>query len=82
MKTIAIIANNTRIESALVSMFLNANYYVKIAVDDIQNKQHFEHLMDLELNQNLHVSEIEQDQQSVMTDFTKDCDYVLFSRNN
>ena len=81
MKTIAIIANNHRIESSLVSLFLSANFYVKIAVSNIEKTAQFEHLMDLDLNQNLHVSEIDQQEESAMVDFTKDCEYVLFSQH-
>lgn len=78
MKTIGIIGGTASIESHLVSLFLNAHYYVKIAVDNITIKAKFEHLMDLEHNENLHVCELDSTLKSAISSFTKDCDYVLF----
>ncbi|MGB3607676.1 MAG: hypothetical protein WA775_13905 [Psychroserpens sp.] len=78
MKTIAIIANENPIDSNLVLLFLNADFYVKIAVTNIAKTPLFAHVMDLDLNQNLHVSEIDLYKEFEMANFTKDCDYVLF----
>lgn len=78
MKTIAIIGNDLYIDSHVVQLFLNAEYYVKVAVKNIANKNQYAHLMDLEFNQNLHVSEIDQEEESAIKNFAKDCDYVLY----
>ncbi len=78
MKTIGIIGGTAFIESHLVSLFLYADYYVKVAVNNIGIKTNFNHLMDLENNENLHVCELDSSSKSAISSFTKDCDYVLF----
>lgn len=78
MKTIGIIGGTATIESQLVSLFLCADYYVKIAVNNIAIKTNFNHLMDLENNENLHVCELDSRSKLAISNFTKDCDYVLF----
>lgn len=78
MKTIAIIGNEVYIDSQIVQLLLKAEFYVKVAVKNITDKNQYAHLMDLEFNQNLHVSEINQEEKSAIDNFAKGCDYVLF----
>ena len=78
MKKAGIIGGSGYIESDIISLFLNQNFNVKISTLDISKKENYNHLMELEHAENLYVCELDTSTKSVLTNFTKDCDVVIF----
>ena len=78
MKKAGIIGGSGYIESDIISLFLNQNFNVKISTLDISKKENYNHLMELEHAENLYVCELDTSTKSALTNFTKDCDVVIF----
>ena len=78
MKKIGIIGGSGFIDSDVISLFLKNLYDVKVSIDDISQKENYQHLMELQHSDNLYVCELNPQIKSDLNDFTKDCDYVLF----
>ncbi|MEY8848510.1 hypothetical protein AB9K26_06830 [Psychroserpens sp. XS_ASV72] len=78
MKKIGIIGGSGYIESDIISTFLEKQYDVKISTSDITKKVNYQHLMDLKNSDNLYVCELDTSSKTDLSNFTKDCDFVVF----
>jgi len=82
MKKVGIIGGCGFIESDIVSLFLNNRFDVKVSTIDISKKENYQHLMELQHIDNLYVCELNSTIKTDMDDFTKDCDYVIFTNQS
>lgn len=78
MKKAGIIGGSGYIESDIISLLLCKQYDVKVSTEDISKKENFQHLMELDHSEHLHVCEVNASTQSDIQHFTKDCDFVIF----
>ncbi|MCB0382165.1 MAG: hypothetical protein KDD05_02330 [Psychroserpens sp.] len=78
MKKAGFIGGSGFIESDIISLLLNKNFDVKVSTTDISRKENYEHLMELDHSENLYVCEIDTQLKSALSNFTKDCDLVIF----
>jgi len=79
MKKAGVIGGSGFIESEIISMLLYKNYDVKVSTSDISKIENFQHLMELDHSEHLHVCEINSEIKSDLKQFTKDCDFVIFT---
>jgi hypothetical protein len=78
MKKVAIIGGSDFIDSDIISLLLNAPFYVKVSTSDISKKETYEHLMELKGSEKLHVCELERKNQTALNSFISNCDHVIF----
>lgn len=78
MKKVGVIGGSGFIESDVISLLLLHNFNIKVSTIDISIKENYEHLMELDHSENLYVCEIDTQQTSAISNFTKDCDLVIF----
>ncbi|WP_040250784.1 hypothetical protein [Psychroserpens mesophilus] len=78
MKKVGVIGGSGFIESDVISLLLLHNFNIKVSTIDISIKENYEHLMELDHSENLYVCEIDTQQKSAISNFTKDCDLVIF----
>ena len=78
MKRAGIIGGTGFIESDIVSLLLYKHYEVKVSTSDISKMENYQHLMELEHSEHLHVCEINLRKQSEVDQFTKDCDFIVY----
>ena len=78
MKKVGVIGGSGFIESDVISLLLLHNFNIKVSTIDILIKENYEHLMELDHSENLYVCEIDTQQTSAISNFTKDCDLVIF----
>lgn len=78
MKKAGIIGGSGFIDSSFIAFLLHKTYEVKISTSDISKKENYQHLMDLEGSQHLHVCEIDMTKPNALRQFKKDCDIIIF----
>lgn len=78
MKKAGIIGGFGFIESDVIALLLQTRYDVKVSTNDISKKENYQHLMELEGSQHLHVCEMNLAKPKDLRQFTKDCDLVIF----
>jgi hypothetical protein len=78
MKKAGVIGGSGFIDSDVISLLLLNNFDVKVSTIDISIKENYEHLMDLDQSEHLYVCEIDSKQNAALSNFTKDCDIVIF----
>lgn len=78
MRKAGVIGGSGFIESDVISLLLLNNFDVKVSTIDISIKGNYEHLMELEHSEHLYVCEIDSKQKAALSNFTKDCDLVIF----
>ncbi|WP_299225997.1 hypothetical protein [uncultured Psychroserpens sp.] len=77
MKKVGIISGSGFIESDIIKLFLNQDFDVKISTADISIKENYQHLMELNNAQALHICELDEYNTTAIIDFVKDCDYII-----
>ncbi len=77
MKKAGIIGGSGFIGSHTTKRFLNEGYKVKVSATDITKEEKYQHLMQLQHAENLHVSELNIEDKAALQDFVKDCDIVI-----
>ena len=77
MKKVGIIGGSGFIGSHITKRFLNEGYKVKVSATDITKEEKYQHLMQLQHAENLHVSELNVEDKAALQDFVKDCDIVI-----
>ncbi|WP_456442631.1 NAD-dependent epimerase/dehydratase family protein [Psychroserpens sp.] len=77
MKKVGIIGGSGFIGSHTTKRFLNEGYKVKVSATDITKEEKYQHLMQLQHAENLHVSELNIEDKAALQDFVKDCDIVI-----
>ena len=78
MKKVGVIGGSGYINSDIIDLLLHKQFEVKVSTEDLSNKENYQHLMDLDHSEHLHVCEVNSKQKSDLTDFTSDCDFVIF----
>lgn len=78
MKKVGVIGGLGFIESEIISLLLQKQFDVKVSTEDISKKENYQHLMELDHAEHLHVCEINSTTKSDIQQFSKDCDYVIF----
>lgn len=78
MKKVGVIGGSGYIEIEIISLLLNAQFDVKVSTEDISRKENYQHLMELDHSEHLHVCEVNSTTNSDLQQFTKDCDFVVF----
>ena len=78
MKKAGIIGGSGFIESDIVSLLLSKQYDVKVSTSNINKMENYQHLMELNHSEHLHVCEIDINTKSDLEQFTKDCDFIVF----
>jgi nucleoside-diphosphate-sugar epimerase len=77
MKKVGIIGGSGFIGSHTTKRFLEEGYKVKVSATDITKEEKYLHLMYLQNSENLHISELNVKDKTVLQDFVKDCDIVI-----
>ncbi|MGB5420375.1 NAD-dependent epimerase/dehydratase family protein [Algibacter sp.] len=77
MKKAGIIGGAGFIGSYITKRFLENGYDVKVSTTDISNENKYEHLMDLNNSDHLHISELNVENKKQLKEFVKDCDIVI-----
>ena len=78
MKKAGIIGGTGFIESEIIALFLQKHIEVKVSTSDIRKTENYQHLMDLDHSEHLHVCQVNIETKADLEHFTKDCDYVVF----
>ncbi len=78
MKKAGIIGGSGFIESDIISMLLYKNYDVKVSTEDISRKENYQHLMELDHAEQLHICEVNSKIAADLKQFTKDCDVIIY----
>lgn len=78
MKKAGIIGGKGFIESEIISLFLQKHFEVKVSTSDITKTENYQHLMELDHSEHLHVCEVNHKTKSELEHFTKDCDYIVY----
>jgi len=79
MNKVGIIGGAGFIGSHVTKTFLNEGFEVKVSTQDISIKNKYQHLMDLEHSDKLHICELDITNKTLLKDFVKDCDIVIHS---
>jgi len=77
MKKVGIIGGSGFIGSYITKAFLDHNFAVKVSTTDITREDKYQHLMLLDHSDNLHISEMDVMDKTVLHDFVSDCDLVI-----
>ncbi|MFK7781445.1 hypothetical protein [Psychroserpens sp.] len=78
MKKASVIGGSGFIDSEIIALLLHQQFDIKVSTEDISKKENYQHLMELEHSEHLHVCEMTFSTQSDLQMFTKDCDFVVF----
>ncbi|OUR92235.1 hypothetical protein A9Q87_07075 [Flavobacteriales bacterium 34_180_T64] len=81
MKKVGIIFNSGFIESEIPKLFLDHNFDVKVSTTDISKKEWFEHLMELNNADRLHICELDETVNTEVQKFSVGCDIIVHSNN-
>ncbi len=79
MKKVGIIGGSGFIGSYITKAFLDHNYFVKVSATDITREDKYQHLMALNHSDNLHISELDVTDKTLLKDFVSDCDILIHS---
>ncbi len=77
MKKVGIIGGSGFIGSHVTKQFLDHGFDVKVSTTDISKKEKYEHLMNLNDADHLYISELDVADETLLTEFVKDCDIVI-----
>lgn len=77
MKKAGIIGGSGFIGSYITKCFLENNFEVKVSATDILKEEKYQHLMDLDNADHLHICELDVTNKVALKDFVKDCDIVV-----
>ena len=77
MKKVGIIGGSGFIGSYITKAFLNNGFLVKVSATDIKREDKYQHLMTLNHSDNLHISELDVMNKTVLQDFIFDCDIII-----
>ncbi len=77
MKKAGIIGGSGFIGSYITKAFLNNGFLVKVSATDIKREDKYQHLMTLNHSDNLHISELDVMNKTVLQDFVFDCDIII-----
>ncbi len=77
MKKVGIIGGSGFIGSHVTQQFLNHGFDVKVSTTNILKKEKYEHLMNFNNCDHLHISELDVTNEALLTEFVKDCDIVI-----
>ncbi|PWK17752.1 NAD-dependent epimerase/dehydratase family protein [Xanthomarina spongicola] len=77
MKKAGIIGGSGFIGSYITKQFLDHDFEVKVSSTDISKEEKYQHLMNLENSDHLHISELDVTDKAALKDFIKDCDIVI-----
>jgi len=77
MKKVGIIGGSGFIGSYITKMFLDNDFLVKVSATDITREDKFQHLVTLANADNLHISELDVLNITVLKDFIFDCDILI-----
>lgn len=77
MDKVGIIGGSGFIGSHITKTFLENGFLVKAATTDISNESKYQHLMNLEKSENLHISELDVRDKQQLKQFVSDCDIVV-----
>ncbi len=80
MKKAGVIGGSGFIESDVIALLLQIHYDVKVSTSDISQNKNYQHLMELEGSENLHVCELDISSKSDLNSFIKDCDLIIYMR--
>lgn len=79
MRKVGIIGGSGFIGSHVTKTFLENGFEVKASTTDVSNEGKYQHLMDLENSENLHISELDVRDKQQLKQFVSDCDVVVHS---
>jgi len=77
MKKVGIIGGSGFIGSYITKAFLDNDFLVKVSATDIKREDKYQHLVTLDHSDNLHISELDVMNKSVLKDFIFDCDILI-----
>jgi hypothetical protein len=77
MKKVGVIGGSGFIGSYITKQFLDHGFEVKVSATDISKKEKYQHLMNLNHSDHLHISELDVANKTLLTEFVKDCDIVI-----
>ena len=77
MQTVGIIGASGFIGSHITKKFLENHYQVKASVTDIDKKGKYQHLIDLNYKDRLHIQQLHVEDEIELQKFVKDCDIVV-----
>lgn len=77
MKKVGIIGGSGFIGSYITKRFLENGFEVKVSTTNISKHQKFEHLMELDFSDHLHISELNVEDKTQLKIFVKDCDFII-----
>ena len=79
MKKVGIIGGSGFIGSYITKAFLDHNFAVKVSTTDITREDKYQHLMELNHSDNLHISELDVADKATLKEFVSNCDIVIHS---
>lgn len=77
MEKVGIIGGSGFIGSHITNLFLEKGYEVKVSTTDISKEEKYEHLMDLNHSDLLHICELNVEDKAQLREFVKNCDIVI-----
>ncbi len=77
MRKVGIIGGAGFIGSHVTKQFLENGFEAKVSTTDISKKGKYEHLMNLNFSDHLHISELNVENKIQLKEFVKDCDIVI-----
>lgn len=79
MNKVGIVGGAGFIGSHITKIFLNEGFDVKVSTRNISNKSKYQHLMNFEHSDKLHICELDITKKISILDFVKNCDIIIHS---
>ncbi|MCX7550502.1 NAD-dependent epimerase/dehydratase family protein [Xanthomarina sp. F2636L] len=77
MENVGIIGGSGFIGSFITKIFLDNNFEVKVSTTNISKEEKYQHLMNLENSDHLHICELDVTNKVALEDFVKNCDIII-----